>query len=174
MTWLLTGKYKGNEQNNLYRQIGQLALQHTSLWNYSHLPSALENGLQQSTIWTGWQGGPVLEENTVEPNSNRFDPNNSHLLCCSGPWATHAAPTCYLVLGFCEHQCQEKKWKFETGGGYQFGHQRLDSSGLKANEKLPALPLHLLLMYLSLLITKLLSEHRANLSSGLMNVLFRI
>ena len=90
MTWLMAAKYKrkwaGCYQNKLFRQIYQLAPSHnTSLWNYNHLPSALENGLQQSTIWTGWQGGPVLEENTLEPNSNRFDPSNSHLLCCSGP-----------------------------------------------------------------------------------------
>lgn len=33
----------------------------------------------------------MLEENTLEPNSNRFDPSNSHLLCCSGP-GLHTQP----------------------------------------------------------------------------------
>lgn len=89
MAWLITAKYKGNEQDTIRTNCSSRS---TSLLSnvqayeiLACVPSALENGLQQSTIWTGWQGGPVLEENTLEPNSNRFNPSNSHLLCCSGP-----------------------------------------------------------------------------------------
>lgn len=86
--WLITAKYKGNEQNTIRTNCSgrsrSLRSLRTSLWNCSHVPSASENGLQQSTVWTGWQDGLMLEENTPKPNNNRFHPSNSHLLCRSG------------------------------------------------------------------------------------------
>lgn len=76
------------------------ASQRTSLWNCSHVPSASENGLQQSTVWTGWQDGLMLEENTLKPNNNRFHPSNSHLLCHSGLEQRTLPPTCHSVCRF--------------------------------------------------------------------------
>lgn len=143
---------------------------------YSHPPSALENGLQRSTIWTGWQGGLVLEENTLEPNSNRFDPSNSHLLCWSGPglrtqplpailfWAsvnmsTGEKTVFHFLIG--EHNKKQHKgriWENKTIPAQTCGQLWIKSQW----EALCSV----LLMYGSLLMTKLLSEHRANLNNN--------
>lgn len=102
--WLITTKYKGNEQNairtNCSGRSRSLRSLCTSLWNCSHVPSASENGLQQSTVWTGWQDGLMLEENTRKPNNNRFHPSNSHLLCHSGLEQRTLPPTCHSVCRF--------------------------------------------------------------------------
>lgn len=103
----LVGKQRkraGYSRNKLYWQIYQPAPLNTSLWNYCPLPSALENGLQQRTIWTGWQDGSVLEENTLEPNSNRFDPSNGHLSWSGGP-GRHTQPQHYLL------SCSGRLWE---------------------------------------------------------------
>lgn len=102
--WLITTKYKGNEQNairtNCSGRPRSLRSLRTSLWNCSHVPSASENGLQQSTVWTGWQDGLMLEEDTPKPNNNRFHPSNSHLLCRSGLEQRTLPPTCHSVCKF--------------------------------------------------------------------------